>query len=216
MSTLSNKTVYILKIQTPHPCQIFQYSYIPYEELVEFEKELRKKYKLLNAPLLDDRPETMNYYDVKKNKTKIIQYRQIYIERFLNYIIRCDELIKELEDIANKLRVNYQLWKYVTSESDDCSCQICTGLNRTTLNLKNLEDKKVTARSIINERKTRETQEYESFYSGKNTSFCIFNSFLMTSLIGETSASQLNTLARRLMWLDCNMGRMDYSIMPKP
>jgi hypothetical protein len=38
----------------------------------------------------------------------------------------------------------------------------------------------------------------------------------MTNLIGETAASELDNLARRLTWLDCNMGRMDYSIMPKP
>ena len=34
MSTLSNKTVYILRIQTPYPCKVFQYSYLPFEELV--------------------------------------------------------------------------------------------------------------------------------------------------------------------------------------
>jgi hypothetical protein len=31
----------------------------------------------------------MNIYDIKKNKTKIIECREIYIERFVNYILRC-------------------------------------------------------------------------------------------------------------------------------
>ena len=64
----------------------------------------------------------MNFYDIKKNKTKIIEYRQIYIERFLNYIIRSEALLKELEDIAKILKINYQLWKYATAEDEDCTC----------------------------------------------------------------------------------------------
>lgn len=43
---------------------------------------------MLAMPLLDDKPENMNIYDVKKNKTKIIECRQIYIERFVNFVFR--------------------------------------------------------------------------------------------------------------------------------
>ncbi len=35
--------------------------------------------KMISIPILDDRPEEMNLYDAKKNKTKIIECRQIYI-----------------------------------------------------------------------------------------------------------------------------------------
>lgn len=45
---------------------------------------------MLAVPLLDDKPDDMNIYDVKKNKTKIIQYRQTYIERFINFVFRSE------------------------------------------------------------------------------------------------------------------------------
>ena len=51
MSHISNDTVYIIKIQSPYPSNIFQYSYIPFEDLVLLEKELRKNYKIPNLPV---------------------------------------------------------------------------------------------------------------------------------------------------------------------
>ena len=45
--------------------------------------------------------------------------------------------------------------------------------------------------------------------------FCVFNSLFKTSKFIETPISQLNTLARRLMWVDCKMGRIDYLTIPK-
>ena len=75
----SSETYYILKIIAPIPNNQFQFSYLRWEDLQALEKELRPKNKLLNIPLLDEQPESMSYYDIKKNKTKIIEYRQIYV-----------------------------------------------------------------------------------------------------------------------------------------
>ena len=89
--------MYILKIKVPYPGNVFQYSYISFEELVNYEKELRKRFRNMFLPTLDEKPEAMNYYDIKKNKTKIIEYREIFIERFVNYILRSPNLIKILD-----------------------------------------------------------------------------------------------------------------------
>ena len=64
---------------------------------MNYEKELRKRFRNMFLPTLDEKPETMNYYDIKKNKTKIIEYREIFIERFVNYILRSPNLIKILD-----------------------------------------------------------------------------------------------------------------------
>lgn len=48
-----------------------------------------------------------------------------------------------------------------------------------------------------------------------SNNFCIFNSFLMASQIAEAEKEELDGLERRLAWLDCKMGRIDYSVMPK-
>ena len=37
----------------------------------------------------------------------------------------------------------------------------------------------------------------------------------MSSQIALAETEELSTLERRLTWLDCKMGRIDYSIMPK-
>lgn len=77
-----------MKIQAPYPSNIFQHTNLKFDDLVTIEKEIRNKYRMLAMPLLDDKPENMNIYDVKKNKTKIIECRQIYIERFVNFVFR--------------------------------------------------------------------------------------------------------------------------------
>ena len=51
--------------------------------------------------------------------------------------------------------------------------------------------------------------------SKMSDNFCIFNSFLMASQIAEAEKEELDNLERRLAWLDCKMGRIDYSLMPK-
>lgn len=71
-SVLVPETVYILKIQSPFPNINFQHSYIKFESLVELYNDLRSKNKMLDIPIVDDRPPDMSLYDVKKNKTRII------------------------------------------------------------------------------------------------------------------------------------------------
>ena len=53
ISHLSTDTVYILKIKVPYPGNVFQYSYISFEELVQYEKELRKRFRNMFLPTLD-------------------------------------------------------------------------------------------------------------------------------------------------------------------
>jgi len=43
---------------------------------------------MLTIPTLDDKPSSMGIYDVKKNRTEIIESRHIYIERFINFLLR--------------------------------------------------------------------------------------------------------------------------------
>ena len=44
---------------------------------------------------------------------------------------------------------------------------------------------------------------------------CLFNSFVGASHLAESPVDELDSLSRRLIWLDCQMGRIDYSILPK-
>ncbi len=68
---------------------------------------------MLSLPILDDKPEDINIYDVKKNKTKIIEYRQMYIERFVNFIFRCEELSDSSDMIVHRLGIHEELWEFV-------------------------------------------------------------------------------------------------------
>lgn len=44
---------------------------------------------------------------------------------------------------------------------------------------------------------------------------CIFNSFILPTKLAETPIGELDKLSRRLAWLDGEMGRIDYSLLPK-
>lgn len=48
-----------------------------------------------------------------------------------------------------------------------------------------------------------------------DSSICLFNNFLMPNKISEVSADELNTLEKRLTWLETKEGRIDYSLIQK-
>ncbi len=48
----------------------------------------------------------------------------------------------------------------------------------------------------------------------EESSICLYNSFTIPLKIINTPAEQLNTLHRRLTWLECKIGRIDYSLIP--
>ena len=88
------------------------------------EKEIKSKNKLVSLPVLDEHPDKLTYYDIKKNKTKIIEYRQIFIERFVNFLFRSEELIHDLLFIAKSLHINEYFWKFL-SFHEPCTCDVC-------------------------------------------------------------------------------------------
>lgn len=54
-----------------------------------------------------------------------------------------------------------------------------------------------------------------SSISFKEGDSCLFNSFVIPSKIINNPVEELDSLCRRLMWLDSAMGRIDYSFLPK-
>lgn len=126
VSKFNDETFYVVKYQLPRPWKMCQYVYTQLENIEEVEKIVRRKVPSIKLTGLRSESMRLGTFEETRNKTRVIEYRELVITELLNQILRNEKVMANPLSLIEKLRIDENLWALAVDETrDKCTCQIC-------------------------------------------------------------------------------------------